>query len=243
MKRHVFPVLILALILPVLALTGCPQDSGDSTPSGNLGDGNLVLKGTVYTVTPDALDGYAYTEYTTADTVEVRVQGSTGSESLGTTALTNGEFEISISGKPSDAILTGVDGLAESSFFNGWNTPTAVPASAKGAMLSLRLQAGGTIQKWEASASGSETSGSMTEEFVLYLYVDQDITITLGEKEESGTYQGISGSSMYRGATLKLDKGWNALYFESESTISATKATSTDSVSVGNPDLKWVKNN
>jgi hypothetical protein len=239
MKRHVFPVLILALILPVLALTGCPQDSGDSTPSGNLGDGDLVLEGTVYTGDYNFQTGVdTYEKYTTAGTVEVWVSnGSAANEKLGEGPLTNGEFDISISKKP--AALVGFSALA--TFFDEWDTPTANPEDVNGTVLFLQLQGIGNIAKGESggSVNGNEFSG--TNKSVIYLYVDKDVTITLGANEGSGTEQAVAYTA--NAATLKLTRGWNALYREIKGTMTQTSASQTLSVSVGNPDLKWVIQN
>jgi hypothetical protein len=225
MKRQLFPVLVLALILP--ALTGCPKDSGDdnSTPSGNLGDGNLVLKGTVYEPTnfDDETGEITFARYTTADTVEVWAEGSS-SEKLGEGALTNGEFNISISKKP-----TVLDDLDSVHFFYGWKDQKANPTDVKVVMIFLKLKnAQEGIYKFGAKTSHYDY------EYVDYLYVDKDVTITLGEKLEQAT---SSYAVTYTAATLALSKGWNALHYKYKETSSGTVSNGFHSVSVGNLDL------
>jgi hypothetical protein len=245
MKRQLFPVLVLALILP--ALTGCPSgdpEKSSSTPSGtsggNLGDGNLVLKGTVYTI--DGSTGQViYEKYTTAGTIEVWARGSGGgsSEKLGEGALTSGEFNISVDKKPT----ANLDAFDPDYFFGDWYDPTANPTDAKGAGISLGLGSLTTgIGKLEYTYTGSS---NMSSKYVEYLYVDRDVTVTLGANEVSDEYTDDDGTTIsytntYKAATLKLSKGWNALYYEYGGTQSGTTLTQTLSVSVGNPDLRWV---
>jgi hypothetical protein len=91
MKRLAFPLLVVSLALILPALTGCPQEPGTAgnIPSGNLGDGPMVLKGKVHTAVPD-LESFtiSYTPYTAFDVVGVY-----------TGAFSKGEFNISITKK------------------------------------------------------------------------------------------------------------------------------------------------
>jgi hypothetical protein len=239
MKRHHVPVLLaLALILPALALTGCPKDAEESTPSGSLGDADLVLKGTVYRATYPSGFEVNYEPYITLDTVVVYAETSDGVETLGEAALTEGGFEIKIT-KPQAQAITSFEG----SLFDMWKDPKAEPGDFKAASISLRLvTAGRGIYKSERELSGDETSASMNEKEVTYWYVDKDVTITLGEdKDEDTDEDGSTYNYTYKAATLKLTKGWNALYTEGDGKYGATTGyTSTTSISVANPDLKWV---
>jgi hypothetical protein len=236
MKRHLFPLLIVALILPALA--GCPQDSGDSTPSGTLGDGELVLKGKVYTQTFDeSVYEYKTTLYTTAGTVEVWASSSGGSsEKLGEGPLTDGDFNISVTQKPS-ASLAAFNTALLPYLFSGWDNPMAEPVEAKGAPISLHF-GNDRIMKSRSTVSRDR----MTDEAVLYLYVDKDVTITLGANEESDTEDGFTSTITYKATTLKLAQGWNALYQEYEIAETSNGQSGTVSISVKNPDLDWVLN-
>jgi hypothetical protein len=240
MKRYVFPVLIVAaLILPVLA--GCPQDSGGGTPSGTLGNGELVLEGTVYRRTQDETTyEVTYTEYADPLEVEVMAQGgSSGGETLGEGSVTNGTFKISISNKPTN--LGGIDGMGSLFGQYGWDNDnvTADATDARGAMISLREKGGArrNIGKDERNISGDETNGKFSMEQVVYLYVDKNVTITL-ESKESNYLMGAPTTA--KAATLTLETGWNALFFKGEVTASGGSLSGTMSVSVGNPDLRWV---
>jgi hypothetical protein len=237
MKRQLVPVLLWALILPALVLTGCPQDSGDSTPGGNLGDGNLVLEGTVYKNTSTDPFSVTYEKYTTDETIEAYTYGSP--TKLGDASLLTGEFSLTVK-KPDAASLMAFDAAQASQQFDAWKNPTVDPADVKGAMLYLQTANGDSIEKKESHGSGNETSVKGGSEYVTYLYVDKDVTFTREENEGSGTYEGLSATYRAKKAVLKLEAGWNALYFEQEGEMSTTSAKSTSSVSVGNPKLRWV---
>jgi hypothetical protein len=246
MKRHLFPVLLLALILPVL--TSCPQNSGhddtpgntpdDSVPSGSLRDGDLVLKGTLYTEEREAGE-IKHGKYTSLDTVEVYAYG----ELLGEAALTNGEFSIRVS-KPA-----ALGPIEPSSFYN-WTNPKIEPADTEYTEISLLLkEAGKSIIKGGIYISGDYPRNyQVGGEYVWYLYVDKDAAVTLeGEEgEDEWEYEGITytGFQTNKAAVLQLKKGWNALHIKSEESLSITESIgtiiTTTSVSVANPNLKWV---
>jgi hypothetical protein len=242
MKRHLFPLLILALILPALA--GCPQDSGDSTPGGNLGDGDLVLKGKVYTGDLDYTTLKQTYEPSDANgTVEVMAwYPGAGYEKLIEGPLTNGEFDISIA-QPANPVL--LDDNALASLFSSWDNPTADLADAKIVQIYLRLAGDNSIEKSKSTVSGTVSSFKMTQESVMYLYVDKDVTITLVAKEQSGTDEedGTPYTNTYKAATLKFTQGWNALYVEQEMSGTSTTRSRTVTLSMKNPDLYWVLNN
>jgi hypothetical protein len=231
---------MLVLILPV-AFTGCPQDSGDDTPSGYLGDGDLVLKGTVYEDDTDEATGkIIYEKYSTLDTVMVHARNG---ESLGEAALASGEFEITVT-KPA-----GLVAINPSDSFSGWKNQKIEPADTAGRGISLRLRtANRSIYKREGSISGNYPDNYKTlTDSVSYFYVDRDATVTLeqGEINDDGfTGDGTAykSSQVLKAATLTFKKGWNAIRYRSEMSGSwgeeITMSTTT-SVSIGNPNLKW----
>jgi hypothetical protein len=239
MKRFLFPVLLLALALPVL--TGCPQDSGGggSFLSGHLGEGNLVLGGTVYEDKFDESGKPIYEKYTGSGVVEAgtdRFFYLGPGESLGTTALTTGEFNIEVS------VPTTLEQIELSYFFDGWKNPTIEPADAKGIQMHLimmdRLR---SICKEEASNfSENRSNYSFQVESVEYFYVDRDATIMLESEEEEEGRIGHIYSRTFEAATLQLKKGWNAVHVKLEKSVSSTRITDTTSVSLGHPDLKWI---
>jgi hypothetical protein len=292
MKRYHIPVLLaLVLILPALALTGCPQDAGGDSPSdtlsdnpdngnpggnpggdnpgsnpggdnpgdnpdngnpggnpdnpddnpdadvpsGSLGEGDLVLKGTVYQEQVDSENmKFEYAPYTAGGTVEVYVSG--GSK-LGEGDLTaGGDFEITVTEKP------GVfQPLAQ--IFYDW-VPTAEPGDAQIVEIYLRLKDANnsSLSKEEVKeASGTYPSDfSYAFEDVVYVYADRDATITLIENNEEGSENGVSYTTTAEAATLKLTRGWNALWYKRSAEGAAGSVSQIVSVSVGNPNFKWV---
>jgi hypothetical protein len=244
MKRSVFPLLILSLVLIFPARTGCPQEPGGGSPSGNLGDGPLVLKGRIYNYHFDLDETkaeYTYEPSNISGTVEVytRWPDNMFNEKLGEWPLTNGELDISITKKPAN--------LTSAADLFGWRNNSKVePADARGAKIQLLLRLSnhsGNPQRSNTVLSGNKTNYSGTVEWVTYLYVDKDATITLGEYKNSGGDGNTSYTMTYNAAVLNLTQGWNALYEKAEVSYiayTATPSSGTGSISVGNPDLHWV---
>jgi hypothetical protein len=246
MKRSVFPLLILSLVLILPALTGCPQEPGGgdpgnnqeddppgNIPSGHLGDGSLVLKGKVYRET---IEGFTSTY--DLDTAPRVVEAYADNGKLGEWPLTNGEFNISIA-QPTN--LTSADD-AFARMFRAWSNSKAEPADVRGIELYFGLQGGGgSIYKGEAKVSGDQAKYSFIIEDVDYLYVDRDVVITLGERKTSeGNY-----TRTYKADELELKKGWNALVYRQSGSGSGSLEAPNEwsanvSIDVGNPDLKWI---
>jgi hypothetical protein len=224
MKRYLFSVLVLVL---ALALSACGNGAGGgSIPGGNLGDGELVLGGTVY------YDDYDENvrKYTDPATVEVKTADGT---TLGTAALLNGEFSVAITDKP--ASFFNVNEL-ETYFYtvlaanadNYAGTFAFDPPDAGCMPIVLTYNAfGKNIYQAEYFESGITDN----EHFVNYLYADRDVTITV---QEGATLNHIT---LHR-ATLSLTKGWNALYLTDVYTW--TDLTGNAFLSIERPDLKWL---
>jgi hypothetical protein len=223
------------------------DDAPADIPSGNLGEGPLVLKGKVYTAAIDS-EGFVLTPYTAPGVVEV-VRHFGNEEDLGEGPLINGEFTISVTKKPPDLVNMSTD-------FSSWNSPKTDPADAQGAWVWLSLQDADPIveiRQVEMNFSGDPANISGTFKFVKYLYVDKDVVITLGENK---ILEGLEGSleMTYKAAVLELKKGWNALvqdmYMSGSGSplseivdISLIDLTGSGNVtlSVGNPDFKqWI---
>jgi hypothetical protein len=241
MKRHLSPVLFLALILILPVLTGCPPDAGDDTQNDTPSD-VLVLKGTVYEEDRDQDGKDVYVKYTTADTVGT---DSFEFKLLGEAPLTDGEFTARV-GKPDDDNLGPATGyLSFLSDFSEWKDPKIEPADTKGIVLSsLRLKTAGRFISKEVTTqdSGNWNAGESRWEYVDYFYVDKDATITLEEQKDNDD---SNDSSTYKAATLQLKKGWNPIHWVYNSTWTSPEGqgrqgTSTTSVAVEDADLKWV---
>jgi hypothetical protein len=244
MKRLFFPLLVLSLALILPALTGCPQDSGgDNIPSGYLGDGPLVLEGKVYTEIDmetifTAGSKVTYPPYTAPDVVRVEVETLTGSETLGTWPLTNGEFNISID-RPSQPVRSSIS--EDHLFYGEWENLKVDPADAQIAAMYFYLEEAHTnLKKREQGISWNQADFTATIKEVCYVYADKDAVVTLGDTSFSEGPR----TTTYKAGVLKLKKGWNALNYDTSIAGSISSmdisGSANFSVSVGNPDLKWV---
>jgi hypothetical protein len=220
MKRYLVPVLVLAL-----ALSACGNDGG-SIPGGNLGDGELVLGGTVYYDDYDA----SVIKYTGPATVEVKTADGT---SLHTPVpLTNGEFSVTITGKPTSffnvsQLETYFYTVLAANASNYAGTFAFDPPNAQCMPIELENAFGKKIYQAEYFESGITDN----EHFVFYLYADRDVTITVREGA-------VVNHIRQNRATLSLTKGWNALYLTDVYTW--TDLTGNSFLSIGRPDLKWL---
>jgi hypothetical protein len=224
------------------------DDAPADIPSGNLGEGPLVLKGKVFTEEVsdlEALPTYTYTPDTRSGVVGIySFAPGVQNEWLGEGSLTSGEFNISVTKKPvrfaSISTLLSTDSEI-------WGGLKVDPAAARGCTIYLTVPgAVGPLEKKEVEVSGDLSNFSGTDKYVYYLYVDRDTVITLGERK---TMEG-SWTITYKAAMLELTKGWNVLVWNASFSGSVSgfedgevldpKGSSNVSMSVGNPDLKWI---
>jgi hypothetical protein len=70
--------------------------------------------------------------------------------------------------------------------------------------------------------------------------VDRDVTITLDGKRTDSVNGNLDYTQIYEKSVLNLEKGWNALTTKWVETGTATSYTHTATVSVENPDLRWI---
>jgi len=104
------------------------------------------------------------------------------------------------------------------------------------------------LHKSNVIGSSNSKGYSRTGEYVNYVYVDRDVTISGKGKTRTDDYtaDGVNYSSSYttKNFSLALKAGWNAVYMKQtdSATITETsyKSTFTMTVSLGNPSLKWI---
>jgi hypothetical protein len=77
----------------------------------------------------------------------------------------------------------------------------------------------------------SGTSSSLSDESVLFIYVDQDCIITGEAKEDERVLY------TFNPFTLSLKAGWNTIWYKQTYTTSGRSSFDMD---IKNPDLKWV---
>ena len=113
------------------------------------------------------------------------------------------------------------------------------------------------LQKRNTTHSGSPTSYSGVNEWVNYVYVEEDVTVSGKGKTETRTGSWYTGNSddgiividytdinTTKNFNFTLRAGWNAIYHKVQYTekIGASTSTGTyiETVSLSNPALKWV---
>ena len=80
-----------------------------------------------------------------------------------------------------------------------------------------------------------------------YFYVDKPVIITGKGKTVSDHVSNMSFTTTTQDITLNLTKGWNAILYEYQSTETGSSHVGysiieTVTMSVGNPNFKWVYN-
>jgi hypothetical protein len=237
MKRQVFPVLILLVVLLLPVLTGCPQDAGDAISSGHYGDDLPVFEGKVYTQTMDLMtDKVSYDPVTDSGIVQAwdRVK------KLAEGSLADGSFTISITAKPDSNTLSNIGSYW---VFSNWGGSKVTIDKPEAQFTSLGLYVyeegtyTGSIFKEKITITFPENNTvDRKYDNVYYLYVDRDVTVTLGEGKDSNDWWDFT----YEASELKFLKGWNALYTEMHE-IFADDRRHTETLSVEDPkDLYWV---
>jgi hypothetical protein len=243
MKRLAIPILFLALILPVVLFTGCSTGDDalpDDNQAGNLGEGPLVLKGKLYTETVNrSAQTVDYDLFTSPGTINAWVSGY---GIVNTAALTDGEFDISISENPTDLYPFDSDTFADT--FNRWGDVAVEPADTLGARARLVY-----ISEQDASFERNifrqdtvlSTSPWLVSRSVEYLYVENDAIITLDEKTETVTDSNNRDySNIGRKSVIRLKKGWNVLTARREQDGSTDGYYNNFTMSIDNPEVYWV---
>jgi hypothetical protein len=210
----------------------------DEIPSGNLGDGDLVLEGKIYTETLHPHPNYTaeYNLYSDSGVVRTIVEGF---GSLGEGTLSDGEFKITITKKPTTGLLNSDQFNKISAFWGLENETILVPDFQFAQIRFFEKSMERGIQKRESILS--DTSPWTIYIFVDYLYVDTDATVVLEEKTHyDPDVSGLAYTQIFKKTTLDLKKGWNALTTRWVEEGTATTYSHTTTVSVENPDLRWV---
>jgi len=246
MKNFVKWFGIIALVVVVgFSMTACPAEDNDG--GGNAGIGTkLELSGQVYTRTFNPIN---FTVTFSKYEGNLMISDNNG----GNATITNGELSYTIE-TPNDLYLDTWNNLQDS-FFYGYDNVTASDSSAKGFVLQFYNHDDTyySLSKENTDTKIGNTSGSQTSESVSYVYVDKDVTITGKGKSQTGSMdEDNPNSGTYTSKTnnfsLALKKGWNAVYTKSAVSFSyppgnpsaLTSATSTSTISLNNPALKWV---
>jgi hypothetical protein len=241
--KNVFKVLGIIAIVAVIGFSfaACGDDDGGNNGGGNNGGGNAVigakleLSGQVYTMTFNSNYTVTYPEYKGSLTIS--------DNNGGNATITNGKLSYTIE-TPKPNNLETLDDFQDY-FFYGYDNVTASDSSVKGFILNFTDY---YLQKANMVRNIGNTSGTQTYEFVSYVYVDKDVTITGKGKTETDTEFGYTYTYKTNNFSLALKEGWNAVYTKSVGSSTypagnpsaATSETSTETISLNNPALKWV---
>jgi len=235
----------IALVLVVgLALTTCDNGTTGGDPGGPtfLGE-ELELSGQVYQETQNQNTGaISYTPYNSSLMINNFLGGIGG--------VTNGQLTYSVTGAPS-GVVTFTTPVVASSFGSGYTNVHVNDQTVQGLIFHyLPVSGGGDLSYTKMTISGSGYSYSFAFEGVSYAYVDKDVTISGTGTTETGIDNDYGETTHWTDKTnnfsLELKAGWNAICTKRQ--VSATytptnntyNETYTETMSLGNPSLRWV---
>jgi len=230
--KNFFKILgIIALIAIIgLSMAACPEDDGGGGPTA-FGD-KLEIKGEqVYTREGD-FPTYEYKKFE-GNLSLTNTLGGSGKIEGGKLTYTI-EVPSSLS-----AITFFTDDLVNNMSFTDVKISDE---SVKAALFQFIDTANGSaypgVHKWEMSGKLSGDILNAEAGSVVFMYVDKDVTITA--KGRTSTEYGETYT--LKDLNLSLKKGWNAILNKQSGPINVKDGTgsSTISLSVDNPDLKWV---
>ncbi|MDR1858507.1 MAG: hypothetical protein LBQ69_03470 [Treponema sp.] len=241
--KKLFGIIALAAVI-VFPTAGCDDGSRDSGGgSGNLGN-TLNLSGRVYLMEEDET-GFTFRNYTGGN---LTVSSSGG----GSGAVTNGNLNFSI-GTP--AGVDTIDLFEDLPNFDYHEYENLTPGTARGVVLyGLDIVGSpvyGGLAKGGAAYSQRNNGYSLTSEWVSYVYVENDVTISGTGRTETYERGTFTYTDTTRNFNLALKAGWNAVYQKMEGSYTVTEGTMenpirttetlTHTVSLSNPAaLRWV---
>ena len=222
-------------------------NSGPDFDSGavELGD-TLNISGQVYLCDWDEEDIPHYYAYDGANYAVTTPYGGTGQ-------ISNGKLDFSIS-TPSGTSKFNIEDLIDSDGYSNINV-SAEPQSV--VLDDLYINCGASDDNCEierGNVAVENKSGVLywTEEWVDYVYVSSDVTVSGKGKtiEDSYSYEGETWSETvkYSDFNFTLKKGWNSVHHYGEGTeiknyyTHTTTAAWTISMTLSNPPLRWVFN-
>jgi hypothetical protein len=248
---------------PVGGTTPIGSSGTPENPVGTVYLGEtLTLSGQVYTnEIGNTYKRYTYTRYTGSTTVEAVVYSDWPDSEIpigGSGAITNGQLNFTI-GKPDYIKNLGPEDLAGefvSEILEYYTNIQASKPNVRG--IELYLDASVDMGNYSVYGVGkrntqhSETDNSYSEidEWVTYIYVEEDVTVSGKGKTQIETYENDRITITTKDFTLALKKGWNAVYYlyEDKGTFSGkgeygqetnVNATMTLTVFLSNPALRW----
>jgi len=225
---------IFAVIL-MFAFIACDDgndpNNGNGDPNGGGGKASfgdkLELSGQVYTVDWDDNDEPVYTKFEGNLTLSAASTSIDGNEVNigGAGEIKGGKLTYTV-GTPPASSLSSITSLFGEP---GYTNITISDESIKFARFHVSIKVTGS-NTYDYVININDYT---TQESVMFMYVDNPVTITA--KGGTETEEGHTPWK-HNDINLSLKKGWNALIYS----YKTEEGSFTSSVSVGNPDLKWV---
>jgi hypothetical protein len=227
-KKLLFSAIPACLLALGLMFAGCGNPSGGGGDNGGPGAGltSVTVENGGQVKKFDNYDGPG--NFTKSATLTTTPGGKT-------ITVSGGKIKDDVViGTPEDNALSLLTDTMLQYFFNDWDTDLG-STGVKYAVLRIVDSKGGEFVR----ENFSQSSASMTEERITYVYVDAPVTVTLTGKTESESFNGMTYTETYEDATLEFQTGWNAVYNKEvySGTQSTQKATYT--VSLTNKNLSW----
>jgi hypothetical protein len=220
-------------ILPALALffSGCPQSTENNDPSAKKGPG-FTISGQVYEGHYDE-GRYEYLRIGDEEGDMTVVSNTDGGSGI----ITKGKLNIKIGTPPLSAINSTTNSLADSfSDLGLFAEVVQIPESGVGWTPLILTVSEGKMSGCEITREKTnKTVSQQTTENVMYVYVDNNVTLKFTGKTSPGDPEFTTGDQI-----LKLSKDkWNAIY--GKLVIKTSPSTGTLSLEVKDPDnLRWV---
>jgi len=234
---------IIAMIAIIgFTMTACPEEdeNGNGGNGDNGGGGGktffgdkLELSGQVYTYT---LDG--------GIPVFTKFEGDLALKSdtvMGASGEIKGGILTYTVGVPSAEILYAITEFKKMIGGDSYKDWAISDESAKYNVLQYIPVTGSDsysyVLKADMTGNMSSSTGSRTQEQMLFMYFDKPVTITAKGSTET---RSESSTWSYNDLNLSLKEGWNTVYYKMSESSTNGVSTTTVSLSVSNPDLKWV---
>jgi len=222
---------IIALIAVIgFSFTACEDDDGsDGGGSPYLGQ-TPTLSGKVYVDKYDKVNfKINHEEYKGNHTVSADGLAEEGT-------ITNGQLSFTL------GIPENLGDLHDLFFYDDYDL-TVSPNTAKG--YSLNLYADRDLSKCNHELSGTKEEGKEIYEFVGYLYVDKDVTISGKGKTTTTDEDGFIITRITKDFSLALKAGWNTIYGKGTQESNKNKQplthTDTHTYSLSNPNhIRWL---
>ena len=199
------------------------------SPGGPIHPGrNMELRGRVYRFN---INNFTFPRYFgNRDIVSVIFDGNGNPVSAGTGTITNGQVLFNMR---APSVLVPVTVL-----FHG---VSVTPANTR--LNRLDLTAGGEMlgRARVQHSPGASGSGTFISEDILFLYANQNASLSHPGATESQVSGGVTITEIYNPFNINLQAGWNLMELHMEITYTPTTEDITFTMSLGNPaNVHWL---